>query len=169
MNQLISIRDRLAVVPYYSALAQEGRPIGFKFKKTTERQQQVPARGSCSRLCMRKRSDPIFRARTLTIETGYNVLGKIMKQNQIGARLGYRVAKMSDSNSGVAYKPGRRSVVADAVPRRPDFVAVIGTEGNKEKEKGGFSENWSERYKVKILQGAVAEGCRERAKQAKEQ
>lgn len=107
-------------------------------KKTTEREQQTPAYGSELRtvvpaLIKWRRS---IEARRVTIETDHATLGKVLKQRPANPRVGYWLDNILAFNIEVAYKPGRQSVVADAISRRPGFVAaMMGVEGKKEGKK----------------------------------
>ncbi|PHJ20278.1 gag-pol polyprotein, partial [Cystoisospora suis] len=88
-------------------------------------------------------------SKKVIIETDHATLSRILKQRQVNPRLGYWLDKILDFNIEVIYKPGRQNVVADAISRRPDFLATV-TRGNKEKERGRaeLKGDWDQEYEA---------------------
>lgn len=132
-----------------AVLQQEGRPITFESERATE--PRLPVYESEMRpIAHAPTKRRQFRgARTVTIETDHATLRRILKQRQDNARLGYRLDKILDSNTEAAHKPGKQNVAADAISRRPGFVAAIsGIEGENEDKQKGFLEAWFERYQT---------------------
>lgn len=86
-------------------------------------------------------------AKTVTTATDHPTLSRILKQRQVGSRLGYWLDKSLDSSITVVYKPGLQNVVADGISRRPDFVSIVTRKKEKEKEKeGGLEVEWDTEY-----------------------
>ena len=132
-----------------AVLEQEGRPIAFESRKSNEREQQLPAYESELRAIVHALTKwrQFLGAKKVIIETDHATLSRILKQREVNPRLAYWLDKILDFNIEVVYKPGRQNVVADAISRRPDFVAIITRGKEKEKQKGDIIKGeWDKEY-----------------------
>lgn len=94
-----------------------------------------------------------------------------MKETGAHAHLvaaGYWLDQISDFDTRVVYEPGTQNVVADAIPRRLDFISVIPTHKEDKKEGEMNERNNRKRFCERCADfGEVWERFRNKAEMSK--
>lgn len=109
-----------------AALEQDGVPVAFESRRTGNREKAMPAYNSELRATVHALTSwkQYIGNKPVTVETAHATLSTLL-QKHMTTRLGYWLDKLSDSNLSVVCEPGKQSVVADAIARRPIFVGAI--------------------------------------------
>ncbi|PHJ19301.1 retrotransposable element tf2 155 kda protein type 1 [Cystoisospora suis] len=110
-----------------AVLEKDGVSIAFESRKMSDRERFLPAFESelLAIVYALMKWKSFIGTKLVTIQTDHATLGRILQQKNVTTRLGYWLDKLAGFNIEVIYKPGKQNVVADAISRRQDFIALL--------------------------------------------